>query len=249
MNMKIRPYIFICIITAFALSSCYSYKSMRLLQDNVAIPKYETSNYKDYKIQINDELIYRLITTDENMSKLLSSGTSTSSQNMLSYRVYTDGTVDLPFVSHIPVAGLTLNEASKVIQARFKEIIPDAIVKLSLSNKTFTVIGDAGSGVFPIYKEKLTIFQAISMFGDFNESSDRRHIRIVRDTEKGTQILEFDIRPKSIIDSKYYYVYPNDIIYIKQDSSSFYKVSNFGSLIGIISFSLSILFNVLSYTK
>jgi len=222
---------------------------MRLLQDNVAIPKYETSNYKDYKIQINDELIYRLITTDENMSKLLSSGTSTSSQNMLSYRVYTDGTVDLPFVSHIPVAGLTLNEASKVIQARFKEIIPDAIVKLSLSNKTFTVIGDAGSGVFPIYKEKLTIFQAISMFGDFNESSDRRHIRIVRDTEKGTQILEFDIRPKSIIDSKYYYVYPNDIIYIKQDSSSFYKVSNFGSLIGIISFSLSILFNVLSYTK
>ena len=249
MNMKIRPYIFICIITAFALSSCYSYKSMRLLQDNVAIPKYETSNYKDYKIQINDELIYRLITTDENMSKLLSSGTSTSSQNMLSYRVYTDGTVDLPFVSHIPVAGLTLNEASKVIQTRFKEIIPDAIVKLSLSNKTFTVIGDAGSGVFPIYKEKLTIFQAISMFGDFNESSDRRHIRIIRDTEKGTQILEFDIRPKSIIDSKYYYVYPNDIIYIKQDSSSFYKVSNFGSLIGIISFSLSILFNVLSYTK
>jgi len=222
---------------------------MRLLQDNVAIPKYETSNYKDYKIQINDELIYRLITTDENMSKLLSSGTSTSSQNMLSYRVYTDGSVDLPFVSHIPVAGLTLNEASKVIQARFKEIIPDAIVKLSLSNKTFTVIGDAGSGVFPIYKEKLTIFQAISMFGDFNESSDRRHIRIIRDTEKGTQILEFDIRPKSIIDSKYYYVYPNDIIYIKQDSSSFYKVSNFGSLIGIISFSLSILFNVLSYTK
>ena len=223
---------------------------MRLLQDgSVAIPKYETSNYKDYKIQINDELIYRLITIDENMSKLLSSGTSTSSQNMLSYRVYTDGTVDLPFVSHILVAGLTLNEASKVIQARFKEIIPDAIVKLSLSNKTFTVIGDVGSGVFPIYKEKLTIFQAISMFGDFNESSDRRHIRIIRDTEKGTQILEFDIRPKNIIDSKYYYVYPNDIIYIKQDSSSFYKVSNFGSLIGIISYSLSILFNVLSYTK
>jgi len=222
---------------------------MRLLQDNLAIPKYETSNYKDYKIQINDELIYRLITTDENMSKLLSSGTSTSSQNMLSYRVYTDGTVDLPFVSHILVAGLTLNEASKVIQARFKEIIPDAIVKLSLSNKTFTVIGDVGSGVFPIYKEKLTIFQAISMFGDFNESSDRRHIRIIRDTEKGTQILEFDIRPKNIIDSKYYYVYPNDIIYIKKDSSSFYKISNFGSLIGIISYSLSILFNVLSYTK
>jgi polysaccharide export outer membrane protein len=224
---------------------------MRLLQDSSkTLPKYESSDYKDYKILVNDEIIYRIITTNEQMSKLLSpQGAATSTQNILSYRVFTDGTVDLPFVSHIPVVGLTLAEATKAIQSRFKEIIPDAIVKISLSNKTFTIFGDAGSGIFPIYKEKLTIFQALSMFGDFNEASDRRHIRIIRDCEKGTQILEFDIRPKSIIDSKYYYIYPNDIIYIRREESSFYKVNNFGSLLGIISFSLSILFNVLNYTK
>jgi len=241
--------IFVLFIVLISLSSCYNYKSLQLLQEEHSSPVYNKSNYSDYRIQVNDEMIYRLITSDETISKLISPQTGRSSQNMMSYRVYKDSTIDLPFISHIPIAGLTISEATKVIENRFKEIIPDAVVKLSLSNKTFTIFGDAGSGIFPIYKEKLTIFQALSMSGDFNETSDRKHIRIIRDTEKGTQILEFDIRPKSIIDSKYYYIYPNDIIYIQRDFSSFYKVNSYSALLGVFSFSVSLLFSVLTYTK
>src|ERR1035437_5953269 len=248
--MKHKTHIFILFLSLFTLSSCYNYKNLRLLQDkNKSLPTYENSEYIDYHIQVNDEIIYRLIssTSDETFSKLISSQSSSSSQ--ISYRVYTDSTIDLPFISHIPIAGLTLNEASRVIEKRFKELIPDAVVKLSLSNKTFTIFGDAGSGIFPIYKEKLTIFQALSMSGDFNETSDRKHIRIIRDTGNGTQVLDFDIRPKSIIDSKYYYIYPNDIIYVQREFSSFYKVNSYSALIGVITFSLSLLFSVLNYTK
>lgn len=249
--MKNKTHIFILLLTLISLSSCYNYKKLRLLQDaNRSLPTYEPSKYIDYKIQVNDEIIYRLITSDERNSKLISSqSSSSSSQNQVSYRVYTDSTIDLPFISHIPLAGLTLNEGAIVVEKRFKELIPDAVVKLSLSNKTFTIFGDAGSGIFPIYKEKLTIFQALSMSGDFNETSDRKHVRVIRDTDKGTQILDFDIRPKSIIDSKYYYVYPNDIIYVQREFSSFYKVNSYSALLGVITFSLSLLFSVLNYTK
>jgi polysaccharide export outer membrane protein len=220
------------------------------LQDNNRnLPVYTKSTYNDYKIQINDELIYRLITSDETISKITASSASSTGQNQISYRVYTDGTIDLPFLSHIPVAGLTLDEASVVIENSFKKLVPDAVVKLSMANKSFTIFGDAGSGIFPIYKEKLTIFQALSMSGDFSEASDRKHVRIIRESEKGTQVLDFDIRPKSIIDSKYYYVYPNDIIYVQREFSSFYKVNNYGTLLGVINFSLSLLFGVLNYKK
>jgi len=246
--MKNKTHIFVFFLILISLSSCYNYKNLRLLQDkNKSLPAYAKSDYIDYRIQVNDEITYRLITADETISKLIAS--SASNQNQMSYRVFPDSTIDLPFVSHIQVAGLTLNEASKVIEKRFKDLIPDAVIKLSLSNKTFTIFGDAGSGIFPIYKEKLTIFQALSMSGDFNETSDRKHIRIIRDTDKGTQILDFDIRPKSIIDSKYYYIYPNDIIYVQREFSSFYKVNSYSALLGVITFSLSLLFSVLNYTK
>lgn len=238
------------ILLLFTLSSCYNFQKLRLLQDNNrTLPVYNKSDYKDYKIQINDELIYRLITSDETISKIIASPSSSSGQNQISYRVYTDGTIDLPFISHISVVGLTLEEASTVIENSFKKLIPDAVIKLSLSNKTFTIFGDAGSGIFPIYKEKLTIFQALSMSGDFSETSDRKHVRIIRESEKGTQIMDFDIRPKSIIDSKYYYIYPNDIIYVQRDFSSFYKVNNYATLLSVVNFSLSLLFGVLNYKK
>jgi polysaccharide biosynthesis/export protein len=248
--MKNKTNILVMILLLFTLSSCYNFQKLRLLQDNNrTLPVYNKSDYKDYKIQINDELIYRLITSDETISKIIASPSSSSGQNQISYRVYTDGTIDLPFISHISVVGLTLEEASTVIENSFKKLIPDAVIKLSLSNKTFTIFGDAGSGIFPIYKEKLTIFQALSMSGDFSETSDRKHVRIIRESEKGTQIMDFDIRPRSIIDSKYYYIYPNDIIYVQRDFSSFYKVNNYATLLSVVNFSLSLLFGVLNYKK
>lgn len=248
--MKYITKIFTFLTVLLLLSSCYNYKSLRLLQDSKSLPAYEKEGYNNYKIRVNDEIIYRLITSDQTMSNLISPQSSgSSSQNQISYRVYTDGTIDIPFISSIQVEGLTLTEAALVIEDNLKEIIPDAIVKLSLSNKTFTIFGDAGTGIFPIYKDKMTIFQALSMSGDLSETSDHKHIRIIRETDSGTKILDFDIRPKSIIDSQYYYVYPNDIIYIQRDFASFYKVNSYFSLLNVITFSLSLFINVLNYTK
>ena len=248
--MRNKKNILVLVLLLFTLSSCYNYQKLRLLQENDrTLPVYDKSGYKDYKIQVNDEITYRLITSDQTISKIIGSTGGSSSQNQISYRVYTDGTIDLPFISHIHVAGLTLDEATTVIENRFKMLMSDAVIKLNLANKTFTIFGDAGSGIFPIYKEKLTIFQALSMSGDFSETSDRKHVRIIRESEKGTEVMDFDIRPKSLIDSKYYYIYPNDIIYVQKDSSSFYKVNNYAALLSVINFSLSLLFGVLNYKK
>ncbi|MDX9920423.1 MAG: polysaccharide biosynthesis/export family protein [Paludibacter sp.] len=243
--------LYIIFAVAVLLSSCYNYKTTGLLQEkNPTLPVYQKEAYEDYRLQINDEIIYRLLTSDETISKLISSGTSSmSSQNMISYRIYPDGTVDLPFLKKIPVAGLTLNEASRVVEEKFKEIIPDAAVKLSIANKTFTIIGEAGTGVYPIIREKMTIYQALSLSGNLNNAGDFKNVRIIRETEKGTEVLHFDIRPVSLIESQYYYIYPNDIIYVQRAKSSFYKVNNWSSFMGLISTSLSLLFTVLYYGK
>src|SRR5665647_1360380 len=94
--------IIIIFLTLFSLSSCYNYRSLRLLQeDNISLPAYEKSDYADYRIRVNDEIIYRLLTSDETISKLISPETGGGTQNQLSYRVYTDGTIDLPFITGI----------------------------------------------------------------------------------------------------------------------------------------------------
>ena len=240
-------------LTAVLMSSCYSHKAIGYLQEPTKankLPVYDSVPYEPYRIRVNDEIIYRLITLDETMSKMLgANNTSVGSQYANSYRVYSDGTVDLPFLEPLKIAGLTETEAQDTLRAAFKEIIPDADVKLALYNKYFSVVGDARAGRYYIYKEKLNIFQALAMTGDVMNSGDRRHIRIIRPRDGGQdpEVLEFDMRTNSIIDSKYYYVYPNDVIYVARTKDSFYKVPTYTGFLGLITSSVALLTTVLNY--
>ena len=221
---------------------------MGLLQERDDLPQYDSVAYKPYRLQVNDEIIYRVITMDETLAKTLSSNENTNSQYANSYRIYSDGTVDIPFLAPIKLAGLTELEAQDTLRKAFREIIPDADVKLAMYNKRFTVMGDARSGVYNIYKERMTIFQALAMSGDLMNSGDRRHVRIIRPRGNGEpMVMEFDIRPNSIINSEYYYVYPNDLIYVSRDSGSFYKQSSYSSFLALITSSVSLLITVLNY--
>ena len=238
----------IYMVAIMLLSGCYPIRRVGLLQERDDLPQYDSVAYQPYRLQVNDEIIYRVITMDETLAKTLSSNENTNSQYANSYRIYSDGTVDIPFLAPIKLAGLTELEAQDTLRKAFREIIPDADVKLAMYNKRFTVMGDARSGVYNIYKERMTIFQALAMSGDLMNSGDRRHVRIIRPRGNGEpMVMEFDIRPNSIINSEYYYVYPNDLIYVSRDSGSFYKQSSYSSFLALITSSVSLLITVLNY--
>ncbi len=237
-----------CLLVALMVTSCYSNRAVGLLQEREGLPTYEKAPYEEYKLQVNDEIIYRLITMDETISQVMTTSTSASANDATTYRIYSDGTIDLPFLKPIKIVGMTIQMAEKFVEQKFKEIIPDAEIKLTLYNKTFTVLGEINSGTYQIYKDKLTIYQALAMTGDLMNAGDRRHVRIIRPRE-GTEpeVLEFDIRTNTIIDSKYYYVYPNDLIYVARDKASFYKVASYSGFIGLVTSSISLLVSVLNY--
>lgn len=230
------------------LTGCYGYRQVGLLQERDNLPQYDSACYEPYRLQVNDEIIYRVVTMDETIAKTLSANNNSVGQYANSYRIYSDGTVDIPFLAPVKLAGLTELEAQDTLRKAFREIIPDADVKLAMYNKTFTVLGDANSGTYSIYKDRMTIFQALAMTGDLMNSGDRRHVRIIRPRGNDEpEVLEFDIRTNSIIDSKYYYVYPNDLIYVSRDQGSFYKQSSYSGFLALITSSVSLLITVINY--
>lgn len=238
------------LLVALLFSSCYSHRAVGLLQERDDLPQYEPADYSEYRLRLNDELVYRLITMDETISKMMQGNNVTTSNNANYYRIYPDGTVELPFLKPIHVLGLTIDQAEDTIQAAFREIIPDAEVKLALANKTFTVIGDASSGQYDIYKDRLTIYQALAMTGDLFQQGDRRHVRIIRPQDnQEPKVLEFDIRTNTIINSEFYYIYPNDVIYVARSKGSFYKVASYSAFVGLVTSSVALLVSVLNYTE
>ena len=247
----IRKSWILCLL-ALLMTGCYSHRVIGYLQEPTKankLPVYDSAAYEPYRIRVNDEIIYRLVTLDETMSKMLDANNSAGAQYANAYRVYPDGTIELPFLKPLHVAGLTEAEAQDSLREAFREIIPDADVKLALYNKYFSVIGDAHSGKYFIYKDRMNIFQALALTGDVMNSGDRRHIRIIRPRDDGQEpeILEFDIRTNTIIDSKYYYIYPNDVIYVARTKDSFYKVPTYTGFLGLVTSSVALLTTVLNY--
>lgn len=226
------------------LSGCYPIRRVGLLQERSGLPEYEQGEYEQYQLQKNDELELRVISMNPETALLFQQGTVSANLSSITYRIYEDGTIDIPFLSKVKVAGLTLQQAEMKIEEELKSFADDVRVKVALSTGTFCVIGDAGRGYFPIYKDRLTIYQALALCGGISPSADYGRVKILRRTVEGTKILEFDIRPQSVIDSEYYYVYPNDVIYFDFSKRRFWAIDSYSGFLSVISSSLSMLVSV-----
>lgn len=234
----------IYMVAIILLSSCYPIRRVGLLQERKGLPEYKKGEYEQYHLQVNDELELRVISLNAEIVSLFNSNVGVSNSSQVSYRIYEDGTVDLPFVSKVPLAGLTLKEAERKLEIVLADFGDDIKVKLALTTGTFCVIGDAGRGYFPIYKDRLTIYQALALCGGINSSADYGRVKVLRRTNEGVKIIEFDIRPQSVIDSEYYYVYPNDVIYFDFSKRRFWAIDSYSGFLSVISSSLSMLVSV-----
>jgi polysaccharide export outer membrane protein len=139
-----------------------------------------------------------------------------------------DGNVVLPYIGAVKVAGLTLAEAKREIEVVIVDYISDASITVRLVQAYVTLLGEIDSpGMYPISKDRLNIFQAIALAGDVADFGNRYVVSIIRQTPKGSLVKDFDITDKKIIDSEFYYVMPNDVIYIKPMKGKFFGLTNY----------------------
>jgi len=236
----------ILILLMFELSSCITARKVNYMQEpDKVIPSYkESAVYEDYKLKVGDKLFIKVYSTQEETNTLfngqsnqamMSTGASNTAQSDLySYTVEQNGCIKFPLVGEVKVIGQTLREASvtleqatATLERAFEPSFLVNSVEVRLLNRNFCIIGTGSTGYYPIVREKINIFQAMAMAGDAGTYADRGKIRIIRETEQGTIIKTFDLRTKTIINSEFYYIEPNDIIYIQRLDEQFFSIVNF----------------------
>ncbi len=247
----IVKYLFL-FIAGGVLSSCVTNKKTQYLQsvDENNVPEYEVVEQASYQIQAGDELYIQVSPFDPEMKEMFSldKGRTSFSDaeamlHLQSYTVYQDGNIDYPLIGRIPLAGLTAREArdrmdSLLIGSFFNE----AEVTVKLVNNYVSVVGDVKKpGKYSIYKDNLNIFQALAMAGDVSTFGDRSTVRIIRHKPDKTFVKTFDLRSEEILGSEYYYIQPNDVIYVSRIKGQFFGMDSFTDFVSLVSGSLSIL--------
>jgi len=252
------------------LSSCVFSKKINYLQEDKNLPEYsDTLKFEDYKLQRGDYLYVKITSIDPEASEMFNGFSMTgnyvydanitsdnSSSRLYLYLVDEDDCIDYPYVGKLKVVDLTLRDVKALIEAELKDMLTGFSVDVRLANRSFSIIGEAGSGKYSITREKMTIFEALAMSGDLRTWSNRSKIQIIRQTSKGTIVKTFDIRTRSIIDSEFYYIQPNDVIYVPFTDEKVMGADHVTSVISItmttISFGLfiySIVNSIIEATK
>ncbi len=115
------------------------------------------------------------------------------------YQVASDGTVDLPYIHRVEVAGLEPQQVQEVIRRRLiaERVLtdPSVVVRVSAYNsKRVTVLGEVqDSGSFP-FEPGLTLVQAISLAGGLNAIADADRIKLTRKTDDGSITVVISVR-------------------------------------------------------
>ena len=217
------------LLMAVLFASCVPQKKMLYLKNAQMAAENQSINYVnertvDYKLQPGDNLYIRFINTvDERSAASLSGGdygsrsiSTDAAIYIQSYTLDEDGCIELPLVGKIELRNLTVDEAKERLQTELNKYINQTTIIVKLSNFNLTILGEVNRpGMYKVYQSQINLFEAVSMAGNMTNFAKNDEVRIIRQTDNGSEILTIDMGSADILSSPYYYLKPNDIIYVE----------------------------------
>jgi polysaccharide export outer membrane protein len=220
-------YLLLCISVLF--SSCIPTQDLIYLQkkdnssDEMSISAVES---KPYRLQTNDVLSITIKASDPKLVAIFnttSQGEAGKSETGLYFDGFTvddHGNIRMPVLGEQNVIGFTLEEIrvriEKQLLAEYFNAAANIFVTVKLAGFRYTVNGEIGStGTKTLFQEHVNVMEAIANAGDITITGNRKAVTIIRKSPTGVLMHDIDLTDINVMNSPYFYLQPNDYIYIK----------------------------------
>ncbi len=213
------------------LSSCVSHKNVPYFQNSDFVDLSQSEYLYDAKIMPKDILTITVSTVNPEASapfnlivrSTLSSTSSTigtTGGSLQPYLVDNDGCINFPVLGSLKVGGLSKKQCEKMIHDKllpYMNATENPVVTVRMSNYKIAVLGEvARPGMFTVGNEKINILEALAQAGDLTIYGVREKVKLIRENAKGKKdIQSLNLNDAKIINSPYYYLQQNDIVYVE----------------------------------
>lgn len=247
----------IVVAMIMAMTGCGSSKEFTYVENIDSISLAASRGLFDARIMPKDELTITVNTTNPEASAPfnLQSGDKGSTA-FKGYLVDNSGFINFPVIGKVHVVGLTKTECEDLIKSKIQPYLArteNPVVSVRMSSYHITVLGEVGHpSVIPVSTEKISVLEAIAQAGDLGVYGKRNNILLIREDARGEKhAVRLNLNDANIINSPYYYLQQNDVLYVQPNSVKA-KTSSIGSsttiwfsFIGIVTSVASLLVNVL----
>ncbi len=226
--MKLYFFLLFVFLLVFT-TSCIGTKQLKYLQeDNINVDSLAVLHKRPapYRLQINDLLSIRVKALDQETVGIFNPISDTNPNATGEEKLYYDGfviddhgNIRIPSIGELNVLGFTVEEVREKLEARllqdyFKEEA-NVFVTVKLAGIRYTINGEIGNpGSKIIYRDQLSIMEAIANSGDITLTGDRKDVIIIRNYPAGQKVHHIDLTNINAMNSPYYFIKPNDLILI-----------------------------------
>ncbi|GGZ81111.1 polysaccharide biosynthesis/export family protein [Algibacter mikhailovii] len=225
-----RSFLVLIVLLHVILFSCIPTKKLTYIQppeevvDSLMVIQEQQA---PYRIQVHDILNIRVKALDQESVQIFNPVGEENLNANGEERAYFDGfsvdvhgNIRIPILGYVNVLGYTTEELEKVLEKKllteqFKETA-NIFVSVKLTGLRYTVNGEVESpGSQTIYENRLNIFEALANAGDITMVGNREDVLIIRQYPEGQKVHHLNLLEDQVMYSPYYYIQPNDIIYVK----------------------------------
>ncbi len=226
--LMISRFIAFCLL--LSLASCMPYRDIVLFRKAdkpmpeimpLTVPK-----NIDLPIQPNDALSITVSSLEPqlaapfNLVDMRIAGQIPVESPLSSFLVDSNGDMSYPVLGKIQVAKKTIAQLRELLIDKLKPYIKDPSVNIRRVNFKVTVLGEVvKAGAFTITSERVTILEAIGLAGDFTPYSDRQRVLVVREENGKVTSMKIDLQTTDFFNSPYYFLHPNDVVYVDPKKS------------------------------
>jgi polysaccharide export outer membrane protein len=214
--------------------SCTGVKQTTYFENTVDTTILLTKEDADVLIQKNDILSVYISSLNPEASALFnapntqatSSSTTSGNTTAGGYLVNLEGFIQLPILGNVKAAGITKRQLKAEITNAIldKKLLLDPIVTIRHLNYEVTVIGEVGRPmVINVPNEKISLLKALGIAGDVTVFGKKQNVMIIREVEGKRNVKIVDLNDKDFLGSPYYYLQPNDVVYVEANK---YKALN-----------------------
>jgi polysaccharide export outer membrane protein len=220
---------------AAMLASCSSPKNVAYIKNSDWVDLSKSEFLYDAHIMPKDVLTITVNTVNPeasapyNLVVSTALNTANGGQNLgtqralQTYLVSNDGTIEFPVLGTLHVGGLTKSQCEKMIHDKllpYMNAKENPVVTVRMANYKISVLGEVNRpGMFTVSNEKINIFEALAQAGDLTIYGVRDNVKLIRENQKGRkEIHTIVLNDANLINSPYYYLQQNDVIYVEPNT-------------------------------
>ncbi len=240
-------------------TSCVSTKNavyFNDVRDTVLLPSdssFDPRIQKNDILQINvsslnpeDVIIYNV----SNMTSASGAGGANAGAGAMlgGFLVDEQGYIQYPILGAVKVTGLTKKALTVYLHDQLieRKLLVDPVVSIRFLNYRVTILGEVNKPtVVNVTNEKISVLEALGMAGDITVFGKRNNVLLIREIDGQRIIRRIDLNDKGILNSPYYFLQPNDILYVEPNKSKVATADRSRQILPIILSSLSLLVIIL----